>query len=522
MARRLGASLWRAEGFALSAVKNPHARFGAVFAVVLPLIALGFALAGLLRGLDEPTLTGLTLEPPGGHVLFVDPESYAWAGGIRAGQEVIEQVPGSDSGGWAIATEGDGTEHRIARGAAVATARLGLAPGFLAVLLSLAGLASGQKRRRRAELFSTVALALAAIPLAAMHDLDLAPAAGAIAAMAAPLWLAQWSKPPTLWISILAAAVLADAAWAVLRLNNSSTLADVDGARFQATVVVSAVAAAIGMGVTPNALAKRSAALRYFDVATASILVLGLVALQLVASPPIWVPAFVVIVAAFAFRGIRGLLARWIDRVVFAEAREHASISATEAERARLSRELHDDPLQAITGVILALEDQPNTARERDTLRTVAGQLRSIATKLHPPVLDDLGLVPAIESLFAEQGPVPVELQLANQSGYQAGSRPPFEVELAAYRIVQEAATNALRHSGCQRIVVRGEVAPQHVSIDIVDDGRGMHDREVETALRDGHLGLASMRRRAEAINARLAHGPGPGAGTIVSLRWPS
>jgi signal transduction histidine kinase len=522
MARRLGASLSGAEGFAPSAIRDLRSRVGSTLALGLPLFALGFALIGLLDGLGEPTLTGLTLEPPGGHVVFVDPESYAWSGGIRSGQTVIEQEAGADTGGWAIATEGDGVEHRIARTAAMATARLGLAPALLALVLAFAGIVSARKRHRRAELAGVLGLVLSSIPITAIHDLQVTPIIGALAACAGPVWLVRWSRPRSVWLAVLGTMVLADAAWVPLRLVDASALADLDAIRFQATVVIGLVVAAIGIGVTPNAVARRSSALRYFDVATAASLVIGLALIQLFAAPPIWVLAVIVLCAALAYGGIRGAVARWIDRVVFAEAREHASISAAEAERARLSRELHDDPLQALTGVILALEHQPNTARERDTLRTVASQLRSIATKLHPPVLDDLGLVPAIESLFSSHGPVRVELQVANEAGYEPASRPPFDVELAVYRIVQEAATNAIRHSGCQHIVVRGEVGPVRVSIDIVDDGRGMQEREVDLALREGHLGLASMRRRAEAINARLVHAPGPGSGTVVSLRWPA
>jgi signal transduction histidine kinase len=176
--------------------------------------------------------------------------------------------------------------------------------------------------------------------------------------------------------------------------------------------------------------------------------------------------------------------------------------------------------LQALAGVIIKLEDRPNTEGERDTLRTVAGQLRNIATALHPPVLDDLGLVPAVESMFADAGPIPVELAIENGSGFLTSERPPFAVELATYRIIQEAATNAIRHSGCQRIVVRGQVSPASVSIDVVDDGRGLVERELAAALRGGHLGLASMRRRAEAIDADLFHSGLPGGGTTVSLRW--
>jgi signal transduction histidine kinase len=209
-----------------------------------------------------------------------------------------------------------------------------------------------------------------------------------------------------------------------------------------------------------------------------------------------------------------------IDRVFFVEERERISIQAAEDERARLSRELHDDPLQALAGVILQLEHRPEIHAERKTLRDVAAQLRGVATQLHPPVLDDLGLVPAIQSLFAEPGPVEVSVEIENDAGYGRSQRPPADVELAAYRIIAEATGNAIRHSGCQRVIVRGRVGPLDLTIDVVDDGHGVRPREIEDAMRAGHLGVASMRRRAEAIDARLAHESHPERGTVVSLRW--
>lgn len=520
MVRRLGASLTRGQGFAPSTVLRSGATLWRALAIGLPAAAFLCGVIGVLSGLSEPTLTGLSLESPGGHVLSVDPTSLAWAEGIRAGQVVIRQLEASDPSGWALVTAGaDGTEYGVSVRAAMAIARLGLVAALAAMLLGLLGMAAAHRHRRRAEAVGAIGLVLASIPLAAIHDPIGAPIAGTLATAATALWLLRWSAGP-IGPAAVAGAVITIGAWLAAKAATLPATADLESLRFAETAALALVVIAIGLGMTPRAIARRSAALRYVDIAVVGAVLVIAAAVQVSVGPPVWVPVFAIAVASLVYGGLRREVRAWIDRVVFAEERERIAIGSAETERARLSRALHDDPLQALAGVILSLEHRPHTESERETLRTVAGQLRNIATALHPPVLDDLGLVPAVESLFAEAGPIPIELELVNDSCFSRSTRPPFEVELASYRIIAEATTNALRHSGCGRIIVRGSVSQRAVTIDVVDDGCGIRDREVEAAMRQGHLGVASMRRRAEAIDAELAYGPGPGSGTIVALRW--
>jgi two-component system NarL family sensor kinase len=139
---------------------------------------------------------------------------------------------------------------------------------------------------------------------------------------------------------------------------------------------------------------------------------------------------------------------------------------------------------------------------------------------MHPPVLDDLGLVPAIEAA-AHAVPSPrVAITIENRTGYTRAERPPQEVELAAYRIVVEAIANAVRHADARLITVNGEVGKALVRIDVVDDGIGITDERVETALRSGRLGLASMRRRADSIDATFEAAALASGGTRVSVAW--
>jgi signal transduction histidine kinase len=517
---RLGATRSDNKGFAPSISTPSRAMLPKALAIGLPVAALLFGVGALVLGFGEPTLTGLSLEPRTGYVASVDPTSLAWAAGIRAGQVVVSESDASDTGGWSIVTTSDGYEHGLSQAAVAAGLRIGLVPAAGALFAGLLGLAASARHRRRAESLGTVGLVLAAVPLAIAHDPTTGQIVAVVASLACGIWAVRWFSPRPLGEIVFAALVAANAACIVAAALGLDTIADLNGLRFDITIAVGIGIVAIGFGVTPRAIARRSAAIRFADVAAALAAIAIAICLDLVFAPPLWAPTAAIVLVLLGYHGIRRQIRRWIDRVVFAEERERATIESAESERARLSRELHDDPLQALAGVILSLERQPDTERERETLRTVAGQLRNIATSLHPPVLDDLGLVPAVESLFADVGPIPIEVDLENSPGFARSDRPPFEVELASYRIIAEATTNALRHSGCHRIVVRGTVSPEAVSIDVVDDGRGIHERDVEAALREGHLGVASMRRRAEAIDAQLAHVSGPGEGTTVQLRW--
>lgn len=489
---------------------------------LLPTAAVILGVLAINAGVGEPSLTGVSYEPPGGQVLWVDPSSLAWAAGIRAGDLVLAVPDSAESEDWSLATTSDGSERALTRRAQLATLRLGLVPAVLGTLLGMAGAIAPSRHRRRPETLGVIALFLAWVPLAASHDPTIGPVAGSVVGIAAAVWLYRWADARRVALAIGIAAFALDIASGTARLMGLPSVVELEAIRFQWTAVAVILVVAVGVNVTPRALAHRTSALRYVDVAAVGAITLLIVGAEIVSDPPIWTPLVIAIIGAIVYRPVRGTVRTWIDRQVYAEERERTAIKSAESERARLSRELHDDPLQTLVGVILRLEDKKEAPEERETLRVVAAQLRKIATTLHPPVLDDLGLVPAVESLFADSGPIPVELDIESTSGYRRDDRPPFEVELASYRIIQEAATNAIRHSGCQHVIVRGHVSRTAVAIDVVDDGRGINERELEAALRGGRLGVASMRRRAEAIDAVLVHDRAPGAGTVVRLRWPS
>lgn len=161
---------------------------------------------------------------------------------------------------------------------------------------------------------------------------------------------------------------------------------------------------------------------------------------------------------------------------------------------------------------------------QTEALREVAEQLRSIATGLHPPALDDLGLAAALrfvaERARAESVGARIETQIVERD--ESGERPPTEVELAVLRIAQEALANAVRHSGASAIRLTAAVSPDQIRLEVIDDGVRIGRGTVRTAQAHGSMGLISMERRAQAIGARLERQAGRPRGTKIALRWPA
>jgi two-component system sensor histidine kinase UhpB len=202
-------------------------------------------------------------------------------------------------------------------------------------------------------------------------------------------------------------------------------------------------------------------------------------------------------------------------------------IDAQEEERRRISRELHDDTAQSLTSLLLyakALEqgDAPSAVREalaelrEEVARSLEG-VRRLARELRPSALDDLGLVAALEGYT---------LELARRTGLSVrfepacgGDRLPPHVELALYRIAQEALTNTAKHAAAARVEVGLVREPGAVSLTVCDDGRGFDPGRLPSA--DRGLGLFGMRERAELAGGVLTLTSTPGTGTTVAARLP-
>lgn len=190
-------------------------------------------------------------------------------------------------------------------------------------------------------------------------------------------------------------------------------------------------------------------------------------------------------------------------------------VAATEAERARIAADVHDDALQDLTMLVRRLDSSGDVANAQ-AAREIAERLRAIVGDLRLPVLDDLGLGPSLEwlceRLDSPAGTITLD-RLPDES------RQPANVELAVFRIAQEALSNAVRH-GKGPIIVRYVSGADWVELEVDDSGQGIPAGAAELAEKTGHLGLLNMAQRAEAVGASLKIGRKPGGGTRVALVW--
>jgi signal transduction histidine kinase len=190
-------------------------------------------------------------------------------------------------------------------------------------------------------------------------------------------------------------------------------------------------------------------------------------------------------------------------------------VAATEAERARIAADIHDDALQDLTMLVRRL-DAAGDLENAEAAREIAQRLRDICGDLRLPVLDDLGVGPALEWLCGRLGQSAGRITLDRLA---EESRLPADVELAAFRVAQESLSNAIRH-GAPPIVVRYRSGEGWIELEVDDSGPGLASDAAEKAELTGHLGLLNMAQRAEAIGATLKIGRRPGGGTRVSLVW--
>jgi signal transduction histidine kinase len=219
---------------------------------------------------------------------------------------------------------------------------------------------------------------------------------------------------------------------------------------------------------------------------------------------------FVVILMAGRFT-IRPL-ARLATRAVL---QRDLIVAATEAERARVAADIHDDALQELTLLVHRL-DAAGDAEGAEIARTVSDRLRAICGDLRLPILDDLGVGPALDWLV-----VRIERLAGGEVRLECsdGTRPPADVELAFFRVAQEALANAVKH-GKPPILVRYATTPGGATLSIDDAGPGIEPDAGAGADRAGHFGLLNMQQRAEAIGAILDVRRWPSGGTHVALDW--
>ena len=200
------------------------------------------------------------------------------------------------------------------------------------------------------------------------------------------------------------------------------------------------------------------------------------------------------------------------------------SILAAEGERRRWARDLHDETLQGLGAVKLALSaalrGEPGAARQQLDGATVQLEheifaLRDIIADLRPHALDQLGLAPALRSLAqrvsASEGfELELELELDER-------RVDPEVETIAYRVAQEALTNVAKHAGASRVRLQLRASATELELRVSDDGQGI----ARPSHGSGGYGIVGMHERAELGGGRLCVEGGAQGGTVVALTLP-
>lgn len=203
--------------------------------------------------------------------------------------------------------------------------------------------------------------------------------------------------------------------------------------------------------------------------------------------------------------------------------------AAKENERKHIARELHDEMGQALTTakinlqLMLGSEDPAERGRRiSDTVGLVdrmIGHVRTLSLDLRPPLLDELGLGPALRGYLETQSRrsgVDIRVKVVT---VPAGLQP--EIEIIAFRVVQEAITNVIRHADAHRVEVSVVYEPGWLDISVKDDGRGFDvEATLDRAARGYHLGLLGIRERVESLggSVRIESSPGNGAEIAVNV----
>lgn len=213
-----------------------------------------------------------------------------------------------------------------------------------------------------------------------------------------------------------------------------------------------------------------------------------------------------------------------------AEVQLRQSITASERERTRWARELHDEALQGLGALRVMLSSaarrgstehlQSAVSAAVDELATEISKLRSLIAELRPTSLDELGLSAALESLVSRQSStsgseIDADIALPYETGDREG-RLDAEIESAVYRVVQEALTNVAKHARAERVELQMVENDGHLEILIRDDGVGFDPSQPSEG-----FGLVGMRERVALVNGTLNLASTPGSGTELKVRVP-
>jgi signal transduction histidine kinase len=204
--------------------------------------------------------------------------------------------------------------------------------------------------------------------------------------------------------------------------------------------------------------------------------------------------------------------------------------SAKEEERRSLARELHDEFGQLLTALKLRIQlgargGVPPTAGPDPiaVIDDLIARVRRVSGDLRPPLLDEVGLVPALRAYLDMQATVSgvaMTLEVSEPPNGAPALDP--DLEITCFRLVQEALTNAIRHAAPGAVRVRLDRRADRLGLEIRDDGRGFDvSVRLEGAAAAGHLGVLGMRERVRAHGGSFRLRSRPGAGTTIEVELP-
>ena len=489
-------------------------------AMVLSLVGI----AASLTGVSNP---GLEVNASGTLVTYVYPGGWLWRDGVRAGAVILKTSDVAESSEAWVTLLGPNGQNTVSAALHDHALQASLPIGLVGLVVSALAFAVRAAWRRGAWAAGAAGAILGSVPLLLQGDPGVSTLASTASLVipAAGLGVALSGERSRVRAgAILVLAVAVAALLAIWWFDRTSGVEDADrleslrsSIAFWLTIglLTLAVIDLRGLGAVRMPGRQSTPELALFAAIVASFAILAIY---------LHVPDVILFVVAAVLvltypRSRRALLGA-ADALFLGGVRRQAAIEASEGERARLAADLHDVPIQELSGVIARLELLPEAAGERDALRRIAAELRTMTSELRPPVLDDLGLPMALESLadqYAHDGTA-LRVDIADRTRPD-DSRDP-KVDLAIYRVTEEAVRNAMIHADAQRVDVTGVVAGDRVEIEVRDDGRGLDQRALERARRAGHAGLIAMRHRAEAIGARLSLRSELGGGVSVLLAW--
>lgn len=207
-------------------------------------------------------------------------------------------------------------------------------------------------------------------------------------------------------------------------------------------------------------------------------------------------------------------------------------IKAQEEERKRVAREIHDGPAQSMANLVLRAEiceklmdKRPGEVRGelaslKEMVKDSLQDVRKIIFELRPMVLDDLGIIPALKryiSDFQAKNEINVEFKVSSNIQVRMGDT----LEIAVFRIIQEALNNVSKHAQADTVLVYLEQMESQVNLRVKDDGKGFDwNREMDLEKSDSY-GLLGVRERVELLEGELKIITAPGEGTDIFVRIP-